>query len=98
MNYLDESTQKIKVHKEQLKHVVMDLGKANEEILLVKGRNFKINQRLVNFVETKDAPYTGYIPQLMDAKLKPILLELNVIFLIMSRRATSQQGDKEEYF
>lgn len=43
MDALAESTQKIKVLKEQLKLAFMDHGIANKELLLVKGSNFRIN-------------------------------------------------------
>lgn len=79
MDALAASTQKIKVHKEQLKNVVMDLSKTNEELLLAKGQNFEINKRLVKIEETKGAPYGYYISKIMDVKLKLILTKMNVI-------------------
>ncbi|CAI9303184.1 unnamed protein product [Lactuca saligna] len=79
----------------------------NEVLLMVKSRNFEINQRLVKIVEEKDALYVDYISQRLDAKLSPILpkvdqfmgVKLNPILTkldrlsnVTSNGATSQQG------
>lgn len=78
--------------------VVLDLGKTNEEVLLVKGQNFQINQQLVKIIETKDAPYVNYTLKLLDAKLKPILSKLSDISNVTSSRATSQQEGERWVF
>ena len=49
-------------------------------------------------LETKDAPYAFYISQLMNAKLKHILSNLNDILNVKSSRATSQLGGEEGVF
>lgn len=68
----------------------------NEEILLVKGQNFEINQHLVWIVENMDAPYVDYTLQLIDAKMKPVLMKLAEILKVTSSLATAQQGGDDE--
>ncbi|CAI9293252.1 unnamed protein product [Lactuca saligna] len=66
--------------------------KVDEELALVEGRNFDINQRLVRIVEQKDALNVDYLSQILDAKLAPILSHFKTSFGVLGSRATLQQG------
>lgn len=96
INTLVDSTRKVKVLKEQFKNATIELGKMNEELLLVKGQNFEINQSLVKIVENKDAPYADCTSQLIDAKVKPVLTKINEILDVTCSYDTAQQRKNEE--
>ncbi|CAI9262132.1 unnamed protein product [Lactuca saligna] len=67
----------------------------DDKLVLVKGRNFKINQGLVKIVENKYAPNVEYISQLLNAKLKPLFSKLSLYKGVTDGKANSQQvGDR----
>lgn len=43
MDAIEESTQEVKVQKEQPKHAMIEMNKKNGEILFVNGQNFEIS-------------------------------------------------------
>lgn len=43
-----------------------------------------------------DAPYVDYTLQLIDAKMKPVLMKLAEILKVTSSLATAQQGGDDE--
>lgn len=51
---------KVNSLKQEVSYLKSELVKKDDELLLVKGRNFEINQRLVKIVEEKDAPHIDY--------------------------------------
>lgn len=46
---------------------------------LSKGKNFKINQRLIQITKEKDASHVNYMFKMLDMKLNPNLLQLQAI-------------------
>lgn len=95
MDALTESTQKVKVQKEQMKHAMIELHKVNDELLFDKGQNFKINKRFVKIVENKNARYADYTSQMFDAKMKPTLYQLKEVLDVTRSLATMQQKANE---
>lgn len=84
---------KINSLKQELSRFKLDLEKKDDEILLVQGQNFEINQRVVRIVEEKDAPHGDYMLQMLNQKLQPLLSQLP-IYGVVSSGSTSQQGGK----
>ncbi|CAI9267960.1 unnamed protein product [Lactuca saligna] len=76
--------------KKELMIVQNELVKKDYEQLLVKGRNFEINQRIFKITEQKDSPYVDYILKLLGAKLQPLYSKLSVTKGVPSSGATSQ--------
>lgn len=56
----------------ELTKMKRDFEKNDEQLLLVKGRNLEIDQRVVRILEWKHAPYMDYMSQMLDVKLQPI--------------------------
>lgn len=65
---LAEKDNTLRSMKLELNQVRKSFDNVNEELALVKGINFVINQRIVRIVEQKDV-----LSQMFDAKLAPIL-------------------------
>lgn len=60
-------------------------------MLLVKGHNFQINQRLLKITKNNDALYIDYIYKLLDVKHKPFLSSRSGF--VNSGAITQQGGD-----
>ncbi|CAI9303283.1 unnamed protein product [Lactuca saligna] len=68
-----------------------ELVKRDDEILLVKGQNFEINQRLVKNLEEKDAPHVDYMSALLYAKPQPFA-KLLLVEDVINSVSNLQQG------
>lgn len=76
----------------ELRHVKIDFEKNDEELQLVKGKLFDINQRLIRITKEKDAPHIHYMSRMPDTKLQPIISKVRANVGVTSSGATSQQG------
>lgn len=96
-NMVDELARKdVKIT--SIKHELMfaktELVNRDDEILLVKGQNFEINQRFIKNIEEKDAPHVDYMFALLDVKLQPFAKLLLVEDFINSVSNLQQGGYK----
>lgn len=96
MDALAKQTQKMKVLQEKLKNASIDIVELEEEKIMVQGHKFGINQQLIRIIESRDAPFTNYVDQILSEKLKTVFEKLNEIQNVTKRKAYSQQwGEKE---
>ena len=79
-----------------MKNTSIDIAKLEEEKILVQGRNFEINQRLMRIVKSRDAPFADYVGQILSEKPKPVFEKLKEIQKVTKSRAALQQGGEKE--
>lgn len=97
-NIIASKDAKINSLKEELTKKKADLVKVKNEMLLVKGRNFEINQHLVKIVEEKYALHVDYMSKILYEKLKPLFDKfLSSSSGVTNNEITSQQGEIEAF-
>ena len=94
MDALAEQTQKTKVFQEKLKNASIDIAKLEEEKILVQGRNFEINQRLMHIVESIDAPFTDYVGQILNENLSLFFRSSMTYRVLRKARLLRNKGEK----
>lgn len=75
-----------------MRNTSINIENLEEEKILVQRRNCEINQRLLRIVESRDAPFTDYVSQILNEKLKHVFENLNEIKNVMRSEDLRNKG------